>query len=128
MIETIIGIFKKNWILTIILIVGLLFILFPRQIRRIFGTPRKRRRRRTVPAKRIRSRTRSGKPLPRSVGYGGTKAKIRLHGRTTTKGYPAVGGGYIPFKYNKDGSVKKAWQVGGTIAAKNKMSKLRRAK
>ena len=67
-----------------------------------------------------RLQTKSGKPLPRSVG---TK---KAGPGTSAKGYAAAGGGFIPLKYNKDGSVKKASQVAGTLAAKQKMAKLRK--
>ena len=92
----------------------------------IFKAPRKRVRhsrayyaKRSSPVRRIQ-RTKSGKPLPRSVGT------RRAGAGTSAKGYAAAGGGTIPFKYNKDGSVKKAWQVGGTVAAKQRMARLRR--
>lgn len=87
--------------------------LFGKKLKRLFfARPRRRRVHRTVMKIRSISRgNRARKQLPRSVG---------------TKGYPAAGGGYIPFKYNKDGTVKKAWQVGGTLAAKSRMSRLRK--
>jgi len=134
MIENLIAIIKKNWIIAAIVGIILALILFPRQVKRMFNPTRRKRRRLSYPAavsrrsqrRRIRRRLprsvgmlpRSGRRLPRSVG---TK-------RVSSKGYPAAAGGYIPFKYNKDGSVKKAWQVGGTVAARNRMRGLRRKK
>ena len=121
MLENLIAIVKKNWIISVIVVIALTAIIFPRQVKRMFNPTRQKRRRRIVPGRTTRrtaTRTRSRKPLPRSVG---TK-------RVSSKGYPAAAGGYIPYKYNKDGSVKKAWQVGGTVAAKNRMRGLRRKK
>jgi len=106
---------KQNIVIGVLIIVALLLVLFPRAVRRMFAAPRKRRR-----------RTRSGKPLPRSVGR--RRSLISRAGRRTGKGYPAVGGGTIPYKYNKDGTVKKAWQVKGTVAAKQRMARLRRSR
>lgn len=71
-----------------------------------------------------RLRTKSGRPLPRSVGV--RRANRARSSTNSSKGYAAAGGGTIPFKYNKDGSVKKAWQVSGTLAAKQRMQRLRR--
>jgi hypothetical protein len=122
MIATILALIKKNWIIALVVFAVIVFMIFPRQFKRLFSSPRRHHRKRVTVKQsitRIRSKTKSGKPIPRSAG--------RRPGGSN-KGYPAAGGGYIPFKYNKDGSVKKAWQVGGTIAAKNRMSKLRRAR
>jgi hypothetical protein len=110
---------KSNLILAILLGAGILLVFFSKQIMRLFVSPRRRRRK--VAPKQITRRSprritrvnRIRKPLPRSVG-------------TNRKGYPAAGGGTIPFKYNKDGTVKKAWQVGGTVAAKSRMKRLRK--
>lgn len=106
---------KANMVISIIIVLGVLF-LFGKQLKRmLFGFPRRKKRKLTTSIKTgtARIQTRNKKPLPRSVG---------------TKGYPAPGGGYIPFRYNKDGTVKKAWQVSGTVAAKSRMSRLRRLK
>lgn len=62
--------------------------------------------------------TKSGRSIPRSAGKGS--------GSGSRKGYPKVGGGYIPYKRNKDGSIKKAAFVAGTVAAKRRMSQIRK--
>lgn len=106
---------KANILLAVGILAVVVFVLFPKQIKKMFAPPRRRRRRnirRSVTVTRRRTRS-NRKPIPRSVG-------------TSRRGYPAAAGGYIPFKYNKDGTVKKAWQVGGTVAAKNRMRGLRR--
>lgn len=121
--ERIFNFIKTNILLTALLAVVAVSVLFPRQFKKILGLskPRRRRRpRRVATVTRRRTTTRSRKPLPRSVGM----SKARVSG----KGYAAAGGGYIPLKYNKDGSTKKAWQVGGTLAAKQRMSRLRKNK
>ncbi len=105
---------KTNWIIAILVAVVGILIFFPKQIRKLMRGKPKRRRRTVAKTKTI---TR-GRTIPRSVG---TK-------RSGSKGYAAAGGGVIPFKYNKDGSTKKAWQVGGTVAAKSRMSRLRKAR
>ena len=108
---------KNNLILAGVAILALLFMFFPKVFR--FGrSTRRRRRRRPVAVRRVRrtARTRSRKPLPRSVG---------TNRRITGKGYAAVGGGTIPLQYNKNGTVKKAWQVKGTMAARSRMRRLR---
>jgi hypothetical protein len=108
---------KENMVLAILIFLAAVVVFFGKKVRRVlFGSPRRRvrHRRRIIP---IGRRVRRRGPLPRSVG-------VRGRGR----GYPAAGGGTIPYKYNKDGTVKKAWQVGGTVAAKSRMSRLRRAK
>ena len=107
--NTIIDFIKRNLIVVGITLLFIVLAFFPK----LFKARRVVRRRRVVkPVTRSRARSRS---LPRSVGSQ----------KLTGKGYPAAGGGYVPFKYNKDGSVKKAWQVGGTLAAKNRMKRLR---
>ena len=122
MLENLIAIVKKNWIISVIVVIALTAIIFPRQVKRMFNPTRRKRRRRVLISGRTRPRAgaRRGRFIPRSVGT----RKVRTSG----KGYPAAAGGYIPFKYNKDGSVKKAWQVGGTVAARNRMRGLRRKK
>lgn len=102
---------KANILLSVLLVMVALFFLGGRKLKRmVFGVRRRRKRRISNTGG-----TRSGRTLPRSVNT-----------RGRGKGYPAVGGGTIPFKYNKDGTVKKAWQVAGTVAAKNRMSRLRK--
>lgn len=96
-----------------LIVVGLFAVLMPKTLKKLFATPRRRRR---VIKNATRTRTRRRKSLPRSVG---TR-------KASGKGYPAAGGGYIPYKYNKDGTIKKAWQVGGTVAAKSRMRNLRK--
>jgi hypothetical protein len=114
---------KANILLSVVIFVALVSIIFPKQLRKVFSGGRKRVKHRpgwseTHDRKgRLLKPTKSGRQIPRSAG----KRKS-----STGKGYPAAGGGYIPFKYNKDGTVKKAWQVGGTVAAKNRMARLRR--
>jgi hypothetical protein len=115
--------FKANKTVGIIIILVVIFVFFGRQVKKLFGTRRIRHRRYKAIKTTVRRIRRAAIPrkmrksLPRSVGV-----------RSSGKGYPAAGGGYIPFKYNKDGTVKKAWQVGGTLAAKHRMSRLRKAK
>jgi len=108
---------KQNIVIGVLILVALLLVLFPRAVRRMFAAPRKRRR-----------RTRSGKPLPRSVGTRRRRRTTAPRARTTGSGYAAAGGGTIALKYNKDGTVKKAWQVKGTVAAKQRMARLRRSR
>jgi hypothetical protein len=104
---------KANKVITaVIALVALVAI--PKTRKLIFGAPKRRRRR---PVK-IKSVSRGGK----------TKTVTRNIAMPSGKGYAAAGGGIIPFKYNKDGSVKKAWQVGGTVAARQRMARLRRNK
>jgi len=110
--DKIITFIKNNWILAVLIVVGLFAVLMPKTVKKLFATPRRRRVIKTA----TRIRTRSTKRIPRSVG---TR-------KASGKGYPAVGGGYIPYKYNKDGTIKKAWQVGGTVAAKSRMRNLRK--
>jgi hypothetical protein len=112
---------------TLAIIGGLIAaVIFFKPLRKmVFGSPTRRRRRpvkvkTVIRGNRVRSvkrgGTKSGKPIPRSAG------------RSNGRGYPKAGGGYIPFKRNKDGSIKKAWQVAGTVAAKQRMARLRRNK
>jgi len=113
---------KANMLLALGILAAVIFLLFPRQLKRMFVTRRRIKHRpgysQTHDRKgRLLPGTKSGRRLPRSVGRKGSSAG---------KGYPAAAGGYIPFKYNKDGTIKKAWQVGGTVAAKNRMRGLRR--
>jgi len=99
---------------------GAMILFTNRRIKRmIFGAPKRRRRRPRVTryrktVRRVRRKV-TRRPVVRSVNT-----------RTKGRGYPAPGGGYIPYKYNKDGTLKKAWQVGGTLAARNRMRRLRK--
>lgn len=107
-----------NWIIAVAVVLGVILIFFGRQVRKLFGH-RRIKHRRYVPLRSSRIRHRSErmrKPLPRSVG---------MH-KASGRGYPKVGGGHIPFKRNKNGTIKNAKFVGGTVAAKNYMAKLRR--
>jgi hypothetical protein len=111
---------KANMLLAIGIAIVLVVFVFGKPLKRLlFGTHRVKHRKSyyiSHPVKR-RSITRTArKPIPRSVG---------TH---KGNGYPAAGGGTIPFKYNKDGSIKKAWQVSGTVAAKARMSRLRKSR
>jgi hypothetical protein len=99
--------FIKKYMLWLILAVAVLF--FGKLFRR--RAPRRRRRVVSKPAAR---RTSTRRTMPRSVGT------------SRGKGYPAAGGGTIPFKYNKDGTIKKAQFVAGTLAAKRRMATLRK--
>ena len=118
MIDKIINWIRTNVMLFVILAIAAVFIFFPRMFRGLLGGPRRRRRHRIVKQTVHRRRTtRSNrKPLPRSVG---------MH-KVSGRGYPKAGGGYIPFKRNKDGSIKKAQFVAGTLAAKRRMASLRK--
>lgn len=116
--EKIITWVKANILLAVGLLLAVVILFFGKPLKRIlFGTRRIKHRRKYLVQKGrtvTRSRRRTiGRPLPRSVGTG-------------TKGYPAAGGGYIPFVRNKDGSIKKAQFVGGTLAAKRRMAQLRK--
>jgi len=108
---------KKNTLIVIGLATVVILLFFGKSLKRFIAPHRVKHRRKISPTiHRRRKTTRTNRrPIPRSVG---------LHKRSG-KGYPAAGGGYIPFKYNKDGTIKKAQFVGGTLAAKHKMSLLR---
>ena len=115
--STIIDILKRYWVLSILAVVLIFGGLFGKPLRRMFAPARRKRRRSVKPVARRRTRTRiNRRPLPRSVGT------RRAKGR----GYPKAGGGYIPYKKNKDGSIKKAAFVAGTLAAKRRMASLRK--
>jgi hypothetical protein len=109
---------KANLLLVIagLVVVAVLFI---KPVKRfVFGAPRRKVVRRVSVSTRSaivrRPATKSNnKPLPRSVN---------------TKGYPKYGGGFIPFVRNKDGSIKKAKFVSGTLAAHNYMKNLRKSR
>ncbi|MEA2065633.1 MAG: hypothetical protein U9O65_00800 [Thermotogota bacterium] len=59
---------------------------------------------------------------------GVTRTTRSTRSTSSGRGYAAVGGGTIPYRYNKDGTIKKAQFVAGTVAARNRMSKLRKMK
>jgi hypothetical protein len=89
--------------------------IFWKQIKR-FLFPRKRVKHRKVYSGVNRShRIKARKGIPRSVNTPGSG-----------KGYPKYGGGTIPFIYTKDGKLKQAKFVGGTVAAHNHMAHLRK--
>ena len=110
----IIALARHNWIITALVGFFLFVTVFRKQAARLFRTAPRRRRRRTAT-----------RPVRRSPVR---RSPVRRSPATSRRGYPAAGGGTIPFKYNKDGTVKKAWQVGGTLAAKQRMSRLRKAR
>jgi len=123
--DKIIGFVKTNWIISALVVLVFVFLIFPKQVKRIFGgrphadswyTKAAREKRVLKKAGKTKSKTKSGKALPRSAGKG------------SGKGYPKVGGGFVPFVKNKDGSIKKAAFVSGTIAARNRMKKIRKMK
>lgn len=112
---------KANFIIAIIVGLALIYFLFWKQIKRLISPVRRvhhRRHIKALPAKRRRLVRVNRKPLPRSVG---------LH-KASGRGYPKAGGGFISFKRNKNGTIKNAKFVAGTVAAKNYMAKLRRAR
>lgn len=121
---------KANILLALGIALAAIFIFFPKILR---GSTRRVKhgpswylqRGKPLPQRLI---GKSGKPIPRSVGIRRANTQRASGGSSggSAKGYAAVGGGTIPFKYNKDGSVKKAWQVAGTLAAKQRMSRLRK--
>lgn len=114
---------KNNIMLAALIAIGVVFLLLSRTGKRLFSGRRRvvhhRIKSLSAPRTRIRRFSRKmRKPIPRSVGMQ----------KAAGKGYPKVGGGYIPFKHNKDGSIKKAAFVSGTVAAKRRMAQLRRAR
>ena len=115
----IIALARHNWIITALVGFFLFVTVFRKQAARLFRTAPRRRRRRTATRPVRRS------PVRRSPAR---RSPVRRSPVPSRRGYPAAGGGIIPFKYNKDGTVKKAWQVGGTLAAKQRMSRLRKAR
>lgn len=134
--ENIWTIVKKYWIIAILIGIVLVSSVFKRQISRLLGIRKKpikhgaawyRTHKRPLP-----QRLKSGRSFPRSVGTKSPRRKAATRNKpaarrsTSGRGYPAAGGGYIPFKRNKDGSIKKAAFVGGTLAAKRRMAQLRK--
>ena len=112
---------KANMIISIVIALVVVVFFFGKTLKKLFfGTHHKRPRHyalKQVSDTRTLSRRNSRKPLPRSVS---------MHKAGSGQGYPKYGGGYIPFKRNKDGSIKKAKFVGGTVAAHNYMHSLRK--
>jgi hypothetical protein len=113
---------KNNILLSLGIGLVLIIVFFGTGVKKLFGGRLRIRHRRKVYATPRRRTRRTSKTmrrsLPRSVGTQ----------RASGKGYPKVGGGYIPFKRNKNGSIKKAQFVSGTVAAKRRMAALRRAR
>ena len=92
---------KANVLISVLILLAVVVVFFPKLLSGLFGSPR--RRRRSLPRSvGIRRRRRS---LPRSVG-------IRRRNR------PAIRG--------KNGRVKKPWQIKGSKAARIRMAKIRR--
>ncbi|MGD0340268.1 MAG: hypothetical protein ABSA76_00970 [Bacteroidales bacterium] len=120
---------KNNILLSAGIALLLIVFLFGRKLKHIlFGSHRVKHR----PGYSL-THSRSGRLL--TTPYHGHSSTHRPHGSLPRSvgthkgnGYPAAAGGTIPFKYNKDGTIKKAWQVAGTVAAKHRMSKLRHAR
>lgn len=107
---------KANILLAIGGLILILFLFVPSFRHIILPRRRVHHRRHIIRTVRHRIGRRSRAPLPRSVG---------MH-KISGRGYPKYGGGHIPFKHNKDGSIKKAKFVAGTVAAHNYMRSLRR--
>jgi hypothetical protein len=94
--DNIIAWIKANILLSIGILIAVVVILFPKVLKKLFGTRRVRHHRvTTVPARR--------RSLPRSVG---------LH-----RNRPSV---------KRSSKVKKPWQIKGSLAAKRHMAQIRR--
>lgn len=113
---------KANMIFAIIIGIGIIILFFPKLLKGLFGrSPRKHKGQGTHTRAYFKShpektiKTKSGKSAIRSVG-------------THKEGYPAVGGGYVPFRYTKQGKKKDARFVPGTIAAHRHMASLRKSR
>jgi len=96
---------KSNMLLAIGALLAVIMLFFPKLLKGLFGTTRRRHRRIAgspystgSPYRRNKRRT-----LPRSVGM----RKIRR-------------------QYTKGGKVKKPWQIKGSIAARRHMAQIRR--
>lgn len=98
---------KNNIWLTVIIAVGALALLFPREVKKLFGATRHRRR--LGPIRTARRRLRIARRR-RSVSYG---AKRYLRSVRTTPRKRRTG-------------PKRAWQVKGSIAARRHMAQIRR--
>jgi hypothetical protein len=110
---------KNNILLAVGIAIVIVILFFGTGLKRMFRPHRVHHRRRisvTPRRKTYRSLVwKMRKSFPRSVG---------MH-KASGRGYPKAGGGYIPFKRNKNGTIKKAAFVSGTVAAKRRMSHLR---
>jgi len=96
--DTVIAWIKGNLWLSIGILAVILFVLFPRQIKKMFvSSPRRKRVVHQV-------KTSSRRRIPRSVGL-----------RKVNK--PS---------YNKNGTKKKPWQIKGSPAARRRMAQIRR--
>jgi hypothetical protein len=118
--STVITWIKNNILISVGIGLVIVILFFGTGLKKIFRPRRVYHRRSSVSRIGVaRSRNKTmRRSLPRSVGT------LKASGR----GYPKVGGGYIPFKRNKNGTVKKAQFVGGTVAARNRMARLRRSR
>lgn len=89
---------KQNILLTIGIVFVLLLILFPKVLKKLFGSPHRVKHRRPVAVSYHRRR----RSLPRSVGMHKTQSQ-----------------------YNKSGTRKKPWQIKGSPAARRHMAQIR---
>jgi hypothetical protein len=117
--EKIMEFIKNNKIVAVIAVVAL--VLFTPLKKMLFGSGARRRRRRPTIVKTV-IRGNRARVTRRNVARK-TAAPVA---RSSAKGYAAPGGGTIPFKYNKNGTIKKAQFVAGTLAAKRRMASLRK--
>ena len=95
--DNIIAWVKANILLSIGILIAVVVILFPKVLKKLFGTTRRIKHHRvtTVPARRRR--------LPRSVGFYRNKSSVK-----------------------RISKAKKPWQVKGSLAAKRHMAQIRR--
>lgn len=89
---------KANILLAVVILIGVVVLFFPKLLKGLFGKTRVKHRPGWG-----QTHTRSGKPLPRSVGT-----------RKPRK------------QYTKGGKAKKAWQIKGSLAAKRHMAQIRK--
>jgi len=89
---------KANILISVVILIAVVLVFFPKMLKGLFGAPRLRRRRVAASRPAIRRR----RTLPRSVGM--------------RKSKPA---------YHKSGKVKKPWQIKGSEAARRHMRKIR---
>jgi len=90
---------KSNMLISIGIALVVIVMLFPKILKGLFGSSRRRVRHRRIVSRPVRRR----RSLPRSVGMHKAKAS-----------------------YNKNGTRKKAWQIPGSRAAKLHMAAIRR--
>lgn len=98
---------KANLLLTGGIVIVAILLFFPKMLRDVFGSPRRKvrhRASRTAPAYTTYARRR--RRLPRSVGM--SKARPSYRRRTRTKGS------------------KKPWQIKGSLAARRHMALIRK--